>query len=93
MSRRFAEVGVRISASRLKDLAAGSAATDSERIDVKFALAACELQRETFSARLIRAQRRCVRWLLVIVMTIVALMGLVCVAYLFFGLAAHLPPF
>ena len=84
---------MRISASRLQELAAGASATDRERIDVTFALTACELQRESYSARLTRTRRRCGRWLLVIVMTIVALMGLVCVAYLFFGLAAHLPPF
>ena len=93
MSRRFAEVGVRIPASRLEALAAGAAATDSERIDVSFALTACEFRRENFSAKMTRARRRCARWLLVATMTIVAMMALACVAYLFIGMAAHLPPF
>ena len=40
-----------------------------------------------------RARRRCARWLLVATMTVVAMMALACVAYLFIGMAAHLPPF
>jgi hypothetical protein len=93
MSRRFAGVGVRIRASRLQELAAGAAATDTERIDVTFALAACEIEREDFSVKMIRARRRCGRWLLVAAMAVVALMGLVGVAYLVLTLASHLPPF
>jgi hypothetical protein len=93
MSRRFAEVGVRIPASRLQELAAGEAATDGERIDVTFALAACEIERENLSTRMTRARRRCGRWLLVAAMAVVALMGLVSVAYLVLSMASHLPPF
>jgi hypothetical protein len=93
MSRRFAEVGVRICAARLQELAAGASATDTERIDITFALAACEIERENFSVRMTRTRRRCGRWLLVAAMAVVALMGLVCVAYLVLIMASDLPPF
>jgi hypothetical protein len=87
MSRRFAGVGVHLTAERLQQLAAGALAAEAERIDVCFALAVSELQREPTLAKLNRARRRGAHWAFVAIMAVIAMLGLMGMAYLFFGLA------
>lgn len=80
-----------IPAQRLQELAAGAGATEDERIDVTFALMACEIQREDHCARLTRARRGCSRCLLLATATLAALLTLIGMALLIFGMALQLP--
>jgi hypothetical protein len=93
LSRRFGHVGVAIPAVRLQQISAGASAPDDEWTDVSFALTATELEREERLAKLKRGRRRLVRWLIVAGMTLVVLNSLLCVAYLFLGLAWQASPF
>jgi hypothetical protein len=92
-SRRFATVGVGIPAARLREIAAGAPAAESELTDVGFALAATEIQRQERRAKLARRQRLGLQWLIVAGLFLVLLNLLVCVAYLLFSLLEHAPPF
>jgi hypothetical protein len=93
LSRRFDGVGVAITASRLRQIAAGACAGDAELTDVSFALAATEIQREERLAKLKRSRRRVGRWLIVAGLILLLLISLLCMAYLFFSLALHTYPY
>jgi len=84
ISRSFAEVGVEIPTTRLRQLAAGAAFASDELDDIKFALIATELQREERHAKYERGRRRAVRWIVVACLVLVALNSLVCLAYSIF---------
>jgi hypothetical protein len=83
MSRRFADVGVGISPTRLREIMAGSPFADAESFDVNFAIAATALQREERVARFMRMRRRAVQWLIFAGMVLVSLHLLICMAYAF----------
>jgi len=89
MSRRFAEVGVGIPPARLQELAAGAPFSDDESADVKFALAATEIQRQARLAEFAQRRRRCIWWLIVAGLVLVALNSLVCMAYIVLSVAQH----
>jgi hypothetical protein len=91
MSRRFANVGVRVSPGRLRHIAAGGHCADDERFDVDFALIAVQTQREERRAKVARLRRRSGWWLIVAGMFVAALNFLVCVAYLMLSLALQTP--
>jgi hypothetical protein len=93
LSRRFDGVGVAIPAMRLRQIAAGASVGEDELTNVSFAITATELQREERHAKLKRGQRRMVRWLLVAALTLLVLNSLLCVAYLFLGLAWQASPY
>ena len=93
LSRRFQDVGVAISATRLRQIAAGACARDDELTDVSFAVAATEIQHEQRLAKLKRSQRRVIRWLIVAGLVLLLLNSLLCMAYLFFSLALHNYPY
>ena len=89
MSRRFDGVGVAIPATRLQQIAAGASAGDDELTDVRFALAATEIENEQRLAKLKRNQRRALHWLIVAGLMLLLLNSLLCMAYLFFSLTMH----
>ena len=89
MSRRFAEVGVGIPAARLQEIAAGAPFSDDESADVKFALAATEIQRQARLAKFAQRRRRCTGWLIIAGLVLVALNSLVCMAYIVLSAAQH----
>lgn len=91
MSRRFASVGVAIPASRLREIAAAAHLTDKEWVDLNFALAATEIQREERRAQIERRRRRYMWWLIFAGLCLVALNVLVCLAYVMFSLAQQTP--
>jgi hypothetical protein len=93
MSRRFADVGVGISAVRLQAIAAGGPVASSELVDVQFALAATQIQREERVAKIHRTRRRGIQCLLVAGLILAALNLLLCMAYGFISLVLHEPPF
>jgi hypothetical protein len=89
LSRRFGDVGVTISATRLQQIAAGASADDTELTDVGFALAATEIQHEQRLAKAKRKHRRAMHWLIVVGLIVLLLNSLLCMAYLFFSLTMH----
>ena len=93
LSRRFGDVGVTISASRLQQLATGASAGDDELTDVSFAIVATEIQHEQRIAKAKRRQRQAVRWLIVAGLVLLLLSSLLCVALLFFCMALHTYPY
>ena len=93
LSRRFEDVGVAISATRLREIAAGACARDDEMTDVNFALAATQIQHEQRLAQLKRRQRRLVRGLIVAGLVVLLLNSLLCMAYLVFSAALHTYPY
>jgi hypothetical protein len=93
LSRRYADVGVNLSASRLAEIAAGGPATDAEQIDSAFADTATRILAEQRRARYSRARRRCVHSAVVLSGVVVALTLLVGLGLLFFVLAEHASPF
>lgn len=92
MSRRFAGVGVKIPAARLREMVAGSPLASEESVDVTFALAVAEFQREQRAARLARTRRRLTHLLIVAGLMIAALNLLACLAYAIISLALHESP-
>jgi hypothetical protein len=92
MSRRFAGVGVKIPAARLRQITAGAPCASDEFVDVNFALAATAMKREQRLARVKRSQRRVTRWLLVAGLVLAALNVLVCMGLAFISLALHESP-
>ncbi|MHC9296943.1 hypothetical protein ACRCUN_31150 [Mycobacterium sp. LTG2003] len=93
LSRRFAGVGVTISAARLRQIAAGAPAADAELTNVEFARVACELARDKRLANSGRAKRHYANWLITAGMCLVALGSLLCMALLLFSLMLHTAPF
>ena len=93
LSRRFGDVGVTISASRLQQIATGASAGDDELTDVSFAIAATEIQHEQRIAKAKRRQRQAVRWLIVAGLVLLLLSSLLCMALLFFCMALHTYPY
>lgn len=93
MSRRFDAVGVTIPATRLQQIAAGARAGEAELTDVRFALAATEIEHEQRMAKLKRYQRRAMHWLIVVGLVVLLLNSLLCMAFLFFSAAMHTYPY
>jgi hypothetical protein len=93
MSRQFAEVGVGIDATRLREIATGAPASVAEWTDVEFAVIAIDLIHHERLAKVKRAKRQCVRGLLVVAMTLVVLGMLLSVTVLMLSLALHTTPF
>jgi hypothetical protein len=89
LSRRFGDVGVTIPATRLQQISGGASAGDAELTDVRFALAATEIQHEQRLAKVKRNKRRAVHWLIVAGLMLLLLNSLLCMAYLFFSLTMH----
>jgi hypothetical protein len=89
LSRRFGHVGVTIPATRLQQISGGASAGDAELTDVRFALAATEIQHEQRLAKVRRNKRRAVHWLIVAGLMLLLLNSLLCMAYLFFSLTMH----
>ena len=89
MSRRFGGVGVAIPATRLRQIAAGASAGDAELTDVRFALAATEIQHEQRLAKLKHSRRQAGHWLIVAGLVLLLLSSLLCIALLFFSLTLH----
>lgn len=87
MSRRFASVGVAVPAARLREIATTAHLTDDEWVDVSFALAATEIQREQRRARFERTRHRCMWWLIVASSCLLALTVLVGLAYIMVSMA------
>ncbi|CDO07944.1 hypothetical protein [Mycolicibacterium cosmeticum] len=81
-SRRFSGVGVTITAARLRELVAGTVASDDEVTDIRFALTALDIEQQRHQAAMRRARAGVVQLLIFIVVTLVALNALLCVAYL-----------
>ncbi|MDX1873411.1 hypothetical protein SBI67_14915 [Mycolicibacterium sp. 120266] len=81
-SRQFSGVGVTITAARLRDLVAGSAASDDEVTDIRFALTALHIEHQRQQATVRRARAAMVQLLIFIAITLVALNALLCLAYL-----------
>jgi hypothetical protein len=82
MSRSFAGVGVAILPARLRQIAAGAAFANGELTDVTFAIIATELRREQRHTKFERIRRRCVWWLLIAGLTLVALNALISIGYI-----------
>lgn len=93
MSRRFAAVGVNLSADRLAEIAGGAPATDAELTDVAFAETATRFRDEQGRARRSRASRRCVHSAIVIGATVIALASVLLLGLTFFFLAEQTSPF
>jgi hypothetical protein len=93
LSRRCDGVGVTISATRLRQLAAGANAGDDELTDVGFALTVTEIQREQRHAKLKRCKRRAVHCLIVAGLGLLLLTSLLSMAYLFLSVTLDVAPF
>jgi hypothetical protein len=93
MSRRFGDVGVAITAPRLRQISAGARTGEAELVDVTFAITATEIQREQRHAKLKRSQRQLTRWLILAGLVVLLLNALLCMAYLFFSLTLHAYPY
>ncbi len=93
LSRRYADVGVTVAPERLRQIAGGCPARESELFDIAFAEAAIRIQGEQWHDRRVRARRRCMRSVIVAGAVVVALGTLIGLALAFFMLAAHTSPF
>ena len=93
LSRRFAAVGVDISAGRPREIAAGDPTTDDELVDVSFALVATATLAEDRRAQHGRSRRRVLRWLMVAGAILVALNLLACLGFVLFLLTQHPPTY
>jgi hypothetical protein len=93
LSRRFGDVGVTIPATRLRQIAAGATAGDDELTDVRFALAATEIEHEQRLAKVKHSQRLAVHGLIVAGLVLILLSSLLCMALLFFSLTLHTYPY
>ena len=89
LSRRFATVGVDISPARLREIADGYPATDSEVVDVNFALVVTATLSGERRANRVRARRRVLHWLTVAGAILIALNLLACLGFVLFLLAQH----
>lgn len=93
LSRRYAGVGVSMSAERLAQIASGCPASEDEMTDVAFAETATRIRVEQRQAKRGRAKRRCLHSAIVIGATVVALIILLGLALGFFLMAEHISPF
>jgi hypothetical protein len=93
LSRNFAGVGVGIPPERLQQIVAGGTATDDEMVDVTFALTATQLLSERRRSKLGRAQRRCVRGIILAVAILIAINVLLCLGLMLFVLTQHTSPY
>ena len=93
LSRQYAGVGVAVPAGRLRQIANGCPASDTEVIDIAFADLAIRFQSERRRNTRVRARRRCVHSMIVAGSVVVALIVLICLALAFFMLAEHTSPF
>lgn len=93
LSRQFSTVGVDIPPDRLRQIAAGAPASETEWVDVSFALVATNLMTEQRRTKRVRAQRRLVHWAIVAGAVVVALNILLCMGLLFFVLTQHVSPY
>jgi hypothetical protein len=93
MSRSFAGVGVSILPVRLRQIAAGAAFANGEWTQVEFALIATEIRRSERHAKFERARRRCIWWLLVAGLALVALNALISIVYLMLSVSQQLSPY
>jgi hypothetical protein len=89
LSRRFAAVGVDIPAARLREMADGYPATDTEIVDVSFALVITANLSEERRAKRGRVRRRLLHWLMVAGAILIALNLLACLGFVLFLLAQH----
>ena len=92
LCKRFAQVGVSTRPDRLQQMLAGMPGSDDEVTDVRFALIASQLNRQTRTARLKRLQRHGTRSLLFAGLVLVVLNFLFCVAYVLLNLAQQATP-
>ena len=92
LCKRFAQVGVRTRPDRLQQMLAGLPGADDEVMDVRFALIASQINRESRAAKLKRLQRRGTRSLLFAGLVLVVLNFLFCVAYVLLNLALQATP-
>lgn len=92
LSRRFGTVGVDIPPSRLREIAEGAPASESEWVDVSFALVATNLLTDQRRTKRIQARRRIVHWSIVAGAVVVALNILLCLGLLFYVLTQHSYP-
>lgn len=92
LSRRFAAVGVEVSADRLSELAAGSPATEEELFDVAFAQTAARFRGDQRRAGRRRVRRRCVHSVIVLLAVVLALTAVLCLGLGFFLMALHQSP-
>ena len=89
LSRRFATVGVDIPAGRLREIADGYPATDSEVVDIGFALVTTASLSDERRAKRGRTRRRLLHWLMVAGAILIALNLLACLGFVLFLLAQH----
>ena len=89
ISKRFAGVGVGITAARLREIASGAPCKSNELIDLSFALAVTEMQREERAAKFRHSRRNSVQALIVAGMVLVLLNLLILMAYAVLSMAAH----
>ncbi|HZC51627.1 MAG TPA: hypothetical protein VE441_03900 [Mycobacterium sp.] len=92
LCKRFAQVGVRTRPDRLQQMLAGMPGSDDEVTDVRFALIASQLNRQTRATKLKRLQRHSTRSLLFAGLVLVVLNFLFCVAYVLLNLAQQATP-
>ena len=93
LSRRFATVGVVIPAALLRQIADGDPATESELVDVSFALVATATLAADRRAIRSRARRRCLYWLVVTGALLTALNLLACLGFVLYLLAQQAHPY
>lgn len=93
VSRQFATVGVEVSHERLRQIASGRPASEAERFDIAFAEVALRIRGEQRCGRRHRAQRLCVKSVIVFGAVVVALNVLVGLGLMFFLMAEHGSPF
>lgn len=93
LSRQYAAVGVEVSARRLRQIANGGPAGETELIDIAFADAAIRFRGQCRQGKRARVQRRCLQGVVVAGAVVVALGTLIGLALAFFMLAAHTSPF
>ncbi|MGV0743752.1 hypothetical protein [Mycolicibacterium sp. XJ870] len=91
MSRRFAGVGVAITAARLREIAAGAPASDAELTNVEFGVMACELMHDKHLAKIERGKRSCTMCLVVVGMSLVMFSSLLCIFWLLLILMMQTP--
>lgn len=93
MSRRFAGVGVGITAARLREISCGAPAADAERASVEFAIVADELMHDERLAKLGRDKKLCAPWIVIIAMGLIMFSSLLCLVVLMLSLMQHSAPF
>ncbi len=87
MCQSFERVGVRTEPDRLQQMLSGAPLAPHEAMDVKFALIALRIDRETRAARYKRLKRQGTRSLMFAGLVLVVLNFLMCMAYFLLNLA------